>query len=284
MVATIGNPLSWGVKQLGAAGKGLSHAATHLGGDGAEGVPVVRKIGLDDLRAALRLGFADFMAMRSDVMIACLLYPVIGFCLVLFATHRGMLPLIFPLASGFGLIGPVAAVGLYELSRRREMGESPKWSDMFKVLSAPGFGGVVLMGAGLAVLFVVWLVVAWVLFLATMGADYAGLGDFATAVMNTNGGWAMIGIGLPLGFLFALAALVSSSVTFPLLLDRDIGLPRAVATSVALFRMNPTTMLTWGAIIAAGLVLGAIPLLLGFAVTLPVMGHATWHLYRRAIG
>jgi uncharacterized membrane protein len=93
----------------------------------------------------------------------------------------------------------------------------------------------------------------------------------------------MIVIGIPLGFVFALVALSISIVSFPLMLDRDVGLPRAVVTSVRLTRQSPVTVLTWGGIVAAGLVLGALPLLLGLAVTLPILGHATWHLYRRAI-
>ena len=283
MVATIGNPLSWGVKQMGAAGRGVRHAAEHAGGDGEMALPTIRRIGMSDLRAALKMGFADFVAMRSDVLMACLLYPVIGVCLGWFAGHRGMMPVIFPLVSGFALVGPVAGLGLYELSRRREAGDEPGWSDMFKVVAAPGFGAVLMMAIALAVLFVVWVVAAWLLFLLTVGGDYPTVGAFAAAVLGTTGGWVMMLVGIPLGFLFALAALVSSSVTFPLLLDRDIGLPRAVATSVALFRANPATMLIWGLIIVLGLVIGSIPLLLGLAVSLPVLGHATWHLYRRSV-
>lgn len=284
MTSTIGNPLSWWAKNIGAAGREVGSAVRHAGGDGERALPEVRALTISDLRMALRLGLRDFMAFRSDVIMACLLYPVIGGTLIWIAIHRDTLPLAFPLLSGFALIGPVAAIGLYELSRRREAGEDPAWSDMFRVLQAPGFGAILMLGAGLAVVFVLWLLCAWVLHSLTMGdATYTGAVHFLTQVLTTSGGWAMMLIGLPLGFCFALLVLAVSVVSFPLLLDRDVGLPRAIVTSVAVFRKSPVTVLAWGAIVAAGLVLGALPMLLGLAVTLPVLGHATWHLYRRAV-
>lgn len=284
MTATIGNPLSWGFRNIRAAARGLGHAIEHAGGDDSVAMPEVRPIGIGDLRAALRLGLADFAAFRSDVIMAGLLYPIIGLCLIWIAIHRDVLPLAFPLISGFALIGPVAAIGLYELSRRREKGEHPTWSDMTGVLQAPGFGAILVLGAGLMILFLGWLLCAWFLYAMTMGNVAPGsVPGFFRDVLTTPGGWLMIVIGIPLGFVFALVALSISIVSFPLLLDRDVGLPRAIVTSVRLTRQSPVTVLTWGAIVVAGLVLGALPLLLGLAVTMPILGHATWHLYRRAI-
>lgn len=285
MITTIGNPLSWFTKGVAAAGRGLEYEVEHLGGDGTSAMPTIRTIGIADLRAALKAGIADFGAFRTDVIMACLLYPIIGGCLIWIAVHRAVLPLAFPLVSGFALVGPVAAIGLYELSRRRERGQPAAWSDMFAVLKAPGFGGILLLSAGLTLLFLGWLLFAWVLYAATMGTEtpQSTLG-FVRDVLTTGGGWAMILIGIPVGFVFAVIALAVSVVSFPLLLDRDVGLPRALITSVALTRQNPVTVLTWGAIVAAGLVIGALPMLLGLAVTMPILGHATWHLYRRAVG
>ena len=283
MTSTIGNPLSWGARNISAGARNLGQAAAHAGGDGVRALPELRSLTTEDLRAALRAGLADFLAFRSDVMMACLLYPVIGAMLIWISTHQGALPLAFPLLSGFALIGPVAALGLYELSRRREAGQPAGWSDMTSVTAAPGFGAIVMLGGGLAVLFVLWLLCAWVLHGLTMGGGYDGAAQFLHQVLTTGGGWAMILIGIPLGFCFAVVALAVSVVSFPLLLDRDVGLPRAVVTSVTLTRQNPRVVLIWGAIVAAGLVVGALPFLLGLTVTLPVLGHATWHLYRRAV-
>lgn len=284
MTSTIGNPLSWGARHIGAAGHGLAEAARHAGGDRAEGMPRLQQIGIGDLRAALRAGLDDFLAFRTDVILACLLYPVIGFCLIWLSYHQAILPLVFPLVSGFALVGPAAAIGLYELSRRREAGESPGWGAMGSVVHAPGFGAILMLSAGLAVVFVLWLLTAWVLHGLTMGPEpYPGALAFVQEVLTTRGGWTMMLVGIPLGFCFALVVLAVSVVSFPLMLDRDVGLPVAVVTSARLFRQNPGTVLAWGAIVAAGLVIGALPFLLGLAVTLPVLGHATWHLYRRAV-
>ncbi|MFO1174443.1 MAG: DUF2189 domain-containing protein [Paracoccaceae bacterium] len=285
MTSTIGNPISWWARNIGAAGREVGSAVRHAGGDGSQSLPEVRAITFADLRLALRKGLDDFMAFRSDVMMAGLLYPAIGGILIWIAIHKDSLPLAFPLLSGFALIGPLAAIGLYELSRRREAGDEPTWADMFRVLHAPGFGAILMLGFALAIVFVLWLLTAWVLHSLTMGdATYEGAVSFITQVLTTSGGWAMMAIGIPLGFCFALLVLVVSLVSFPMLLDRDVGLPRAIITSYGVFRKSPVTVLAWGAIVAAGLILGALPMLLGLAVTLPILGHATWHLYRRAVG
>ena len=283
MTRTIGNPLSWGARQLSAAGHAVGNAARHLGGDEAQSLPRLRPLEISDMTEALRLGMHDFSAMRGDLVMATILYPVIGIGLIWATLHQGALHLIFPLVFGFALVGPVAALGFYELSRRRERGEDPSWMDVFGVVRAQGFGGIILLSIGLAALFIVWLVSAWGIYHLTMGAAApASAMDFLRAVVLTEGGRLMMVIGIPMGLVFALVALSVSVISLPLMLDRDIGLPRAVVTSVRLVLRNPVVMLAWGAIVLAGLVAGAIPFLLGLAVTLPILGHATWHLYRRA--
>lgn len=284
MTQTIGNPLSWGAKNLNAVGHALGNAARHAGGGGEQSMPRLQPLEMSDLREALRLGVQDFIAMRGDIVMAAVLYPIIGIGLILSTLHQGALPLIFPLVAGFALVGPVAALGFYELSRRREAGEEPSWMDVFGVFKAPGFGGIVLLSIGLAVLLIAWLIVAWGIHRLTMGAAPSDNATaFFDAVFSTEAGRRMMLIGIPVGFVFALVALAVSVISFPLMLDRDIGLPRAVVTSVRLVRQNPLVMLAWGAVVVAGLVIGALPFLLGLAVTLPVLGHATWHLYRRAV-
>jgi uncharacterized membrane protein len=111
----------------------------------------------------------------------------------------------------------------------------------------------------------------------------ASLGGFLHSVFATGQGWAMIGIGIGVGFLFAVLVLSVSVVSFALLLDRDAGLDTAVSTSVRVVAESPATMAAWGLIIAAGLVVGSLPLLLGLVVVFPILGHATWHLYRKAV-
>ncbi|MSU91407.1 DUF2189 domain-containing protein [Rhodobacteraceae bacterium 2CG4] len=284
MVKTIGNPLSWSVGALEGAGRGASHLAERLGGVEESGVPVVRKIGTEDLKEALRRGVEDFAAFRSDVVAICLLYPVIGGVLVWFALDRNLLPLLFPMLSGFALVGPLAGVGLYEMSRRRERGLHPNWGDALAVFRSSALAPIVMLGIYLLAIFVAWLFAAWFIYAMTLGPEPpASTGAFLADVFTTGAGWAMIVLGFGVGFVFAVVALAISVVSFPMLLDRDVGLPLAVVTSVTLVARNPWTMAQWGLVVALSLALGAIPALLGLALVVPILGHATWHLYRRAI-
>ncbi|HSH99788.1 MAG TPA: DUF2189 domain-containing protein [Reyranella sp.] len=246
--------------------------------------PAVQRITAADLRDVLRRGFEDFGAYRTDVIFLCLLYPIVGIVLARMIWGYGMVPLIFPLVSGFALIAPFFAVGLYEMSRRRESGIAHGWSDAFGVAASPALGSIVALGLLLLALFVMWLGAAHIIWLLTLGPEPPiSLEAFAEDVLTTRAGWTMAAVGVAVGFVFALAVLVLSVVSFPLLLDRDVGLGSAIATSIKVVRENPGPMALWGLIIAASLVLGSIPLLMGLAIVFPVLGHATWHLYRKVL-
>lgn len=286
MTETIGNPLSWSAKELGAAGRHIGSVAGRVGhGDASElELPRVRHISTQDLREVLKRGMEDFAACRTDVAFLCVLYPVIGILLAWMAFDRNLLPLLFPVMSGFALVGPVAAVGLYEMSRKREMGQEARWSDAFAVAKSPSFGAILILGLMLFAVFVVWILTAHGIYYATLGPDSpASIGGFISEVLTTGAGWTMTIVGVAVGFLFAVLVLASSVVSFPLLLDRDIGLPAAVITSFRVAAANPVPILAWGAIVAGGLVIGSIPFFLGLIVVMPVLGHATWHLYRRTV-
>jgi uncharacterized membrane protein len=247
-------------------------------------IPAVRRITGADLKEVLRQGFEDFGAYRTDVIFLCLLYPIIGLILSRMIWGYGMVPLVFPLASGFALIAPFFAVGLYEMSRRREAGQNHGWSDAFGVAASPALGSIMALGLVLLALFVLWMGAAHIIWLLTLGPEPPRtLGDFAQDVVTTRAGWTMAIIGLAVGFVFALAVLVLSVVSFPLLIDRDVGVGTAIATSWKVVQANPGPMALWGLIIAGMLVLGSIPLLLGLAIVFPVLGHATWHLYRKVL-
>jgi len=243
--------------------------------------PTVRRIGIADLRAALAQGLADFRASRTDVIFICVMYPLIGLLLARAASGYGLLPLLFPLASGFALVGPLAAVGLMEMSWRRERGAAVAWTDAFDVLRAPSIGAIAVLGIVLISLLILWLVAAQAIYDHTMGPEKpVSAAAFVTDMFATGGGRTMIVVGVAVGFVFAAVAFSISVLSFPMLLDHYIGIDTAVRTSLRAVAANPVTMAAWGLIVAALLVLGSIPFFVGLVVVLPVLGHATWHLYR----
>jgi uncharacterized membrane protein len=283
MPKTIGNPLSWTVSALGSAAGYATDIATHSSGD-PNVRPETRKLAMSDLRHALRLGWDDLAAMRSDVLFACMLYPVMGAVLLAMAAQGDLIHLLFPVLSGFALVGPVAALGLYELSRRREAGREVSWGAMFDVLRNPRFPRILMLSLFNGVIFMAWLVMADAIHAATLGVERpASLMALLTAAVTTPAGWVMTVVGTAVGFVLAVVVLAVSVISFPLLLDRDVSLPVAVMTSVHVTRENPVVIGAWGLIVAGGLALGILPLLLGLVVVLPVLGHATWHLYRSAV-
>ncbi|MCO5129421.1 MAG: DUF2189 domain-containing protein [Xanthobacteraceae bacterium] len=247
-------------------------------------LPAVRRIGLSDLHDALRRGWEDFKAVPSHAIVLCAIYPVLGLMLARLVLGYSVLPLLFPLAAGFALLGPFAALGLYELSRRRELGESPAAWQAASVLRSPSFGSMLMLGALLLTLFVVWVAAAQAIYVSTFGYEPAAdIPGFASRVLTTPEGWRLIAVGCGVGFLFALAALCLSVVSFPMMLDRHAGVADAMLTSMRVIAKNPLTMAAWGLIVAVLLVLGSIPFFLGLAVVVPLLGHATWHLYRKAL-
>lgn len=282
---TIGNPLSWSAQEAAAVGRQIGSIATHIGHDTDDlAHPGVRRITVHDLREVLRAGVEDFGACRTDVVALCVFYPVIGVLLAWIAFDRNLVPLLFPMIAGFALLGPVAGVGLYEMSRMREKGEEPSWGHAFSVVKSPSFPAIVVLGLLLGAVFVVWLMTAHGIYYATLGPESpASVGAFFRDVFTTGAGWAMIVVGCAIGFLFAALVLASSVVSFPLILDRDVGVPVAIITSLRVAAANPVPIAVWGLIVTAGLVIGSIPLFLGLIVVLPVLGHATWHLYRRTV-
>jgi uncharacterized membrane protein len=283
----IRNPIEWAwdyLKQTGHTMEDTAHAVEGAW-EGRDAVaPMVRRIHANDIGDALARGVKDFGACRTDVIFLCLIYPIAGLVISRMAADYGMVALIFPLISGFALVGPLFGLGLYEMSRRREKGIAAGWVDAFAVVRAPAIGAIVVLGALLFVLFCAWLFTANLIYVVTLGPDPpVSATAFARDALTTPAGWTMIVVGCGVGFLFAVVALVIGVVSFPLLLDRNVGVGTAIATSVRAVLTNPGPMAMWGLIIAGSLVIGAIPLLVGLAIVLPVLGHATWHLYRKVV-
>ncbi|MCL6283284.1 DUF2189 domain-containing protein [Ruegeria sp. 2012CJ41-6] len=284
MAKTIGNPISWAARNLGSTSDHMGEAISGLGGDAKAEMPMVQVLTMRDIPACLRAGYDDFIATRADAIFAIAIYPIAGLILFGMGMQMDLVPLLAPLVLGFALVGPAAAVGLYEISRRREAGQDAHWRHAFGVFRAPSFGSIFVLALYLTMLFLVWMMAAQSIYAATLGPEPpASIMGFVGDLFGTSQGWALIVAGNAVGLLFAVVALAISVVSFPLLLERKVGVPVAVVTSVRVLRQNPVVILSWGAMVAALLVLGSIPFMLGLIVVLPVLGHATWHLYRRAV-
>ena len=246
--------------------------------------PVVRRIGIHNIREALHRGVDDFLAIPTQLFFLGLIYPLVGLVAARAAWGGNILPLLYPMVAGLSLLGPVAALGLTELSRRRERGETVSWIQAFSVFRSPAIGAIVGLALLLTAIFVAWLVAAQLIYNATLGpAQPASLGSLLRDVLDTPEGWRLLIIGNLVGFGFAVLVLLLTAVSFPLLLDRNVGLGTAIRTSVRTCLANPGPMALWGLIVAGLLLLGCIPFFVGLAVVMPVLGHATWHLYRRVV-
>src|SRR5271165_6577959 len=256
----------------------------YFGRDALDAPIDIRKIGPGDCFAALREGLDDFVETPTHAAFLGLFYALGGIALAGMSSFGNALHLVFPFAAGFALIGPFFAIGLYELSRRREAGLPTSWRDAFAVFRTPALPSIIALGFFLLVIFVLWIGVAEVLYIQLYGYNPpAAALPFLNDVLTTSRGWTLIVSGGLIGFCFAALALCISVVAFPLMLDRDVGLVPAVDASLRLTRANPLAVALWGLIVAAGLVIGSLPLFFGLAVVMPVLGHATWRFYRKAI-
>jgi uncharacterized membrane protein len=262
----------------------MAHSHILLGAGVSPAHPSIRRIGFADLKDALAKGVDDFMAMPTHAMFLCMIYPIIGLVLARLAFGYSILPLLYPLVSGFVLVGPLAALGLYELSRRREAGLPGAATHAFDVLRSSSIGAIVALGLLLLLIVGVWLAIANAIYVADFGyAPPASFASFIHEVLTTPAGWNLIVVGNAVGFCFAVVVLTIGVVSFPLLLDRDVGAAVALLTSIRAVAENPLVMVAWGLIVAVLLALGSLPFFLGLTVVLPVLGHATWHLYRKVV-
>jgi uncharacterized membrane protein len=262
----------------------MTHLHVMSGSEASASMPVVRSIGTGDLKDALAKGIDDFRAFPTHVMFLSTIYPAIGLILARLTMSYDLLPLLFPLAAGFALVGPFAAVGLYELSRQRELGVDVSWKDVFRAGRSLSIDGITALGVLLLIIFALWIAVAQAIYIANFGYTPAALlPEFLRQIFTTPAGWTLIVVGNGVGLLFAVVVLSISVVSFPLLLDRDVGALVAIMTSVRAVLKNPLTIALWGLIVAALLVIGSLPFFVGLAVVMPVLGHSSWHLYRKLV-
>jgi uncharacterized membrane protein len=245
--------------------------------------PVVRRIKAADVAEALAQGLRDFQAMPLFGLLFGALYAAGGIAIMLCLTAFGLIYLAYPLAAGFALIGPFVAIGLYEVSRQREAGQKPSLSGIWATVRSRSEIG--WMAFVTLFIFVIWMYQVRLLIALLIGlkASFSSLNEFITVVLTTNEGLAFLVIGNAVGAALSLVLFSLTVVSFPLLLERDVDFVTAMITSVRAVVASPVPMIGWAAVIVVLLIVSALPYFLGLVVTLPVLGHATWHLYRRIV-
>ena len=245
--------------------------------------PVVRRITAADIAEALGQGLRDFQATPLYGLLFGALYAAGGIVILLSLTAFGMVYLAYPLAAGFALLGPFVAIGLYEVSRRREAGQPVSIAGILSTVTSRGEIG--WMAFVTLFIFVIWMYQVRLLIALLIGlnASFSSLHEFITVVLTTNEGLVFLAIGNIVGAALSLILFSLTVVSFPLLLDRDVDFVTAMVTSVRAVVTSPAPMIGWAAVIVVLLIVSALPYFLGLLVTLPVLGHATWHLYRRIV-
>ena len=253
-------------------------------GEYRSGQPIIRSIGIADLRDALVKGFADFKAVPTHLIFLCVIYPIVLLIFARASAGYEVLPLVFPILAGYTLVGPFVATGMYELSRRRELGLETSRMRAFDVFRSQSILAILVLGVFLMVIYFVWLVAAQAIYGQIFGSWVPStIAEFTEQVLDTPSGWKLIVVGSCVGFLFAVVVFAQSVVSFPMLLDRNVGIMTAIVTSVRAVLANPLTMAVWGFVVAGVLLIGSLPFFVGLAIALPVLGHATWHVYRKVV-
>src|SRR5690348_9826808 len=245
----------------------------------------VRNVSDDDIRSALRQGLDDFKTFRGDIVFAGLIYTVIGLAAVVMTTSMPLMPFFLPVVAGVGLLGPVAAVGFYELADRREAGETNlHWFNFLDVRKRRTVDDMGMVAGLLLAIFFLWLLAAGALYALIFGwATPATVGDFVAMIFTTARGWALIVSGAVVGAIFGWFVLALSVASLPMLVDCDVSAAEAVSASWRAAHANKREMIRWGLLVTALLVLGSIPLFVGLAFVLPWLGYSTWHLYTRLV-
>lgn len=245
---------------------------------------VVRRIGLRDLWRSLKEGYDDFNAKPSFGVFLVLVYPLFALLLTLALLGQNLPYLAFPMIAGCTLLGPIVSVALCEMSRRRERGLDVSWRSAFDFVHSSAFAPIAALSIVMMVLYVGWLYMAQFIYFGLFAATPpTSLADFWNQLLTTRHGGALIMYGNGVGLAFALAALAISVVAFPLLLDKPVTSITAVSVSIRAFATNFLIMAVWGVIVVILLAVGAAVFLIGLAAILPILGHATWHLYRKLV-
>jgi len=242
---------------------------------------IADNLALGDLFAALGAGWRDTLRMPQFGLFFGGIYVVSGLALIYLALVAGYTSLLIPATAGFPLVAPFVAVGLYEASRRREAGKPLLWSKVLSALKGHGDEQIMSMGVIVFVAFGFWMIVAHAV--AAIFMSGAGAGSESWAFLTTQAGITMLLVGSAIGAVMAFAFYTITVISLPMLVDRNVDFLTAIIASIKTVKANTFVMLAWAVIISVVLFIAMIPAFLGLLIALPLLGHSTWHLYRRAI-
>ena len=250
----------------------------------ASTMPRVVAVSGADIRAALFQGMSDFARAPRFGFFFAASFALIGIVIVLALTRWDMSWMIYPFAIGFPLIGPFAAVGLYEVSRRLQSGEPLEWGPVLTVVWAQRRRELSWMAFVMLFVFWIWMYQIRLLIALFLGRmSFSTLDRFLDIVFTTPQGWLFLAVGHVVGAVIALALFSITVVSIPLLMERNYDFVTAMITSVKAVVASPVAMLGWGVVVTLAVMAACVPFFLGLLVVLPVLGHATWHLYRKAV-
>lgn len=245
--------------------------------------PEILHVDFSDIRAALAAGWRDFIkAPHYGLFFACF-YVVGGWLIYWSFTAKGQLVWSLAAGAGFPILGPFIACGLYEVSRRLEAGEALNRTQIFTVIFRQKDRQIPSMAAVIVVFFLFWNFLAHMIFALFLGTATLTNISSSLAVFASVQGLTMLAVGSSVGAVFATLLFSLTVVSLPMLLEREVDFVTAMLTSVGVVTESPLVMLGWGMLIAVLLFVGMATGFLGLFVVLPILGHATWHLYRRAI-
>jgi uncharacterized membrane protein len=246
-------------------------------------LPVVNTVGMDDLLGALGAGINDFRTAPSYGLFFGGIYAGGGWLLIMMLLYLDLPYLVYPLAAGFALIAPFVACGFYVVSQRLEDDEPLNWSVVLgtvRIMCGQELGWMALV-TGFSLF--IWMDIAALLSFGFMGFQLFSFSDLVELIFTTPLGLMFLFVGNLAGAIIAFAVFSYSVVSIPMLFHRKVDFVTAMITSVRLVIHNPRVMAVWCIIIAALMAVSLLSGLIGLVVTLPVLGHATWHLYRRGV-
>jgi len=246
--------------------------------------PIARKLKYRDISRAMRAGLRDFSKAPRFGLVFGLAYAAFGWVLLYLANTLEINYYIYPMATGFALLAPFIASGLYEVSHLLEQNKAVSWKSVVVATKNAGGKDLSWMAVVTTFAYIIWLDIAVALYVIFFGMKPLGVNELVNAIMTTPSGALFFVIGNAAGAILAFIVFSLTVVSLPLLFDKHVDFVTAMITSVKVVIKNPKVMILWAAIIGVLFAISIVSVFVALIVVLPFLGHATWHLYKLAVG